>query len=260
MKAFLFDLDGCIYFGNTPAEGAAELLQRLKADGGLCFFVTNNSTHRAREIADRMTAMGLPVQAEQVVPVTELAGRYILDRFGKSSVKVIGSESLCAAVAETGHRLIAYDADERPDVVLIGRDVAFTYDKLRRIAAEAVRGAHVLSANPDAHHLGSGGEIVPETGALAAAVEAMIGRTLPYIGKPGPFPFQFIMAQYGLRPQDCVMVGDNPSTDILGGKNAGLRTIWIRDDPLMAQASSGMPEPDLTITRLRELLDVFNRC
>ena len=261
IKAFLFDLDGCIYYGDAPAPGARELLAALEQDGIRTFFLSNNSTHTASDICGKLRAMGLPAAPEQVVSVTDLAGHYIRRYYGNPLVKVIGSPHLQAAVAKSELACLPYDADTRADLILIGRDIHFSYEKLRHIAEDAMNGAAVVAANPDPYHLGTGGRIVPETGAIAASLEAILRVKVPYIGKPAPFLFQYVTEKYGLSGNECVMVGDNPATDIAGGAGAGLHTVWIRDannrfslDDVAADLA-----PDCIVSSLHQLLELYRR-
>jgi putative hydrolase of the HAD superfamily len=45
--------------------------------------------------------------------------------------------------------------------------------------------------------------------------------------KPNPEFFLAITRRLGLRPEECVMVGNDYAKDIAGAKAAGLRTIWL---------------------------------
>lgn len=50
--------------------------------------------------------------------------------------------------------------------------------------------------------------------------------------KPAPSIFLHCCDLVQVKPEDCVMVGDNLDTDILGGLNAGLKaTIWLNKNP-----------------------------
>lgn len=52
------------------------------------------------------------------------------------------------------------------------------------------------------------------------------------------------------------MVGDNPVTDIGGGRSAGLRTIWVANGrPWVPQA----PAPDHTVSHVRDAIDKLLR-
>lgn len=77
MEAALFDLDGCLYYEEQPAEGAAELLRLLNAKELRIAFVTNNSKHTAVEVAAKLRAMSLPALPDQVITATEACSRYV---------------------------------------------------------------------------------------------------------------------------------------------------------------------------------------
>jgi HAD superfamily hydrolase (TIGR01662 family) len=47
------------------------------------------------------------------------------------------------------------------------------------------------------------------------------------IRKPNPRIFEMVLAQWGLEPGECLMVGDTLGADILGAQMAGLRNVWL---------------------------------
>lgn len=61
-----------------------------------------------------------------------------------------------------------------------------------------------------------------ETGFSAIAVSGEVG-----IGKPQRGIFDWICAQMAVRPQDCVMVGDNPERDVAGAIQAGMASVFV---------------------------------
>lgn len=60
----------------------------------------------------------------------------------------------------------------------------------------------------------------------AVAISGVLG-----LRKPEPAIFQAICERLGVKPSQCVMVGDSPEHDIAGGRAAGMRTIWIARGP-----------------------------
>lgn len=58
----------------------------------------------------------------------------------------------------------------------------------------------------------------------------------------------------GFRPEDAVMVGDSLTSDIRGGRNAGLRTVWFNPHGKEPRADI---RPDCTIHALSELPDLL---
>jgi FMN phosphatase YigB (HAD superfamily) len=59
------------------------------------------------------------------------------------------------------------------------------------------------------------------------------------------------MSALGAHPSEAVMVGDRRDRDIVAGRSAGTRTVWLRTD------DGGGPDPDQTIDSLAELPDLL---
>lgn len=257
---YFFDLDGTLYFRDELAPGAGELLEKLRSIGKKIGFITNNSRETADEIAQKLGAMGISAAPNEILCGTDAAGQYVLDHYGVKTVKAVGSESLERAIAGFGHRVLPLFSPERADVIVLGRDTGFTFDKLQKIAIEEGKGTRLLATNSDRFHPGPGGIRIPETGALAQAVEAVTGKPIPSIGKPETFMLQLGMRRYGADAHCCVMVGDNLDTDIAGGVRAGMSTVWIQSGGMgqtLEGRDSSAPMPDLTISRLEQLIQLI---
>jgi len=70
--------------------------------------------------------------------------------------------------------------------------------------------------------------------------------------KPDPEPFLLAAERLGVRPEECVFVGDKPFTDIDGGRAAGMKTV------LLKRRDWGVRErADYTIKSLAELRDLL---
>ena len=50
----IFDLDGVVYLIDKPIPGAAEAVERLRADGIAVAYATNNASRRAAQVADAL--------------------------------------------------------------------------------------------------------------------------------------------------------------------------------------------------------------
>jgi putative hydrolase of the HAD superfamily len=81
--------------------------------------------------------------------------------------------------------------------------------------------------------------------------------------KPHPLIFQSLLDDWGLPPDQVVMIGDTLNADVLGAHNAGMRGIWI--DRGSANPWSNNEEaratiqPDATIEQLGELPGLLHR-
>lgn len=51
--------------------------------------------------------------------------------------------------------------------------------------------------------------------------------------KPSPEIFEFALSELGLKREETVMIGDNPSTDIQGAHNAGIAAVLYNPDGKM---------------------------
>src|SRR3989475_832880 len=64
--AFLFDLDGVLYRGAEPIEGAARTIATLRSLGKGLAFMTNNSSRTPEAIAEHLTGLGIEARPDEV--------------------------------------------------------------------------------------------------------------------------------------------------------------------------------------------------
>lgn len=221
IRGWLIDLDGTLVCGGRAMPGAAAF---LAACGGRFVVVSNDAEHTPAELADDLRRMGLDIPADRIV----LAGAFALDdiamRRPGARVLMLASKGLARHARARGLRPVR----TRPDIVFLGRDRQFSHAKLA-LAANAVRaGAELVVANPDLVHPGPSGTVVPETGALLAALLACTGPVdYRLVGKPEPTLFDAGLALLGLPKRVVAMLGDNPRTDGEGARRFGLRYVEI---------------------------------
>lgn len=223
IRGWLIDLDGTLVCGGRAMPGASAFLD---ACSGRFVVVSNDAEHTPAELARGLLRMGLEVPAGRIV----LAGAVALDdiamRRPGARVLMLASPSLMRHAGRRGLTPV----QTQPDVVFLGRDRRFTHARLA-LAANAVRmGAELVVANPDLVHPGADGSIVPETGALLAALLSCTGPVnYRLIGKPEPALFAAGLALLGLPKRAVAMLGDNPRTDGEGARRFGLRYVEIAD-------------------------------
>lgn len=223
VEGCLVDLDGTLVRGRELIPGAQAFLDSLQ---GRFVIVSNDAEHTPLELSRGLKRLGLNVAPQRIVLAGAVALEQIARRHPGARILMLASKSLMAHARERGLRPV----QERPDVVLLARDRQFSYDRLMA-AANAIRdGSELVVANPDLTHPGPEGMMVPETGALLAALLACTG-CVPYrlVGKPEPVLFEAGLALLGLPKGRVLMVGDNPATDGAGAARFGLRYFELRD-------------------------------
>jgi 4-nitrophenyl phosphatase len=111
-------------------------------------------------------------------------------------------------------------------------------------AALIRKGARFIGTNPDLTLPTPSGP-APGAGVVLAAISAACGVEPTIVGKPEPLMFQQALAWLGTEPERTAVVGDRLETDILGGKNAGVRTILVLSGVTNEELLAGSPiRPD----------------
>ena len=250
---FLVDLDGVVWIGHDPVPGSPQALQALLEAGKRIVFVTNNPGRPPAAYAERLGELGVEVDAEQIVTAGMVAARLAGEAAGDGgSAFVIGAPALKEMVAATGARLLEGEAAWDADVVVVSGHRGFDYDELLTSKRALERGAALVATSHDPTMPYPGGEL-PGTGSILAAVETASGRRAEIAGKPERHLFE--MATEAVGVGKLAMIGDRVSSDIAGGKAAGLGTILVLSGtttPEQAQAAD--PAPDFVLESLSGLL------
>src|SRR4030095_9811509 len=147
LRGFVFDLDGCVWTGDVLVPGAAEVLAMLREQGRRVSFLTNNSGARSAAIQVRPERLGVQAAKDEVLTPLEILSEVIASRWGLSRVLAIGGEDLSSALLEGGHELLPTDRYRDAQVVVVGRDAGFSYDRLTAAARAIAGGAHFITPN-----------------------------------------------------------------------------------------------------------------
>jgi HAD superfamily hydrolase (TIGR01450 family) len=218
-RGVFLDWDGCLAIGNKILPSTSRLIAQCAER---VVIISNNSTQLPEDFARILQRGGLKVPAHRVV----LAGAQAIRGLAvtKRSILMYGSARMKTYAVSLGLRL----ERETADTVLLMRDTRFNYGKLLRAANALHRGARLVVANADRTHPAHGNRLVPETGALLAALRACVPDAQPeIIGKPSPLLFMMACEILGITPDEAVMIGDNPETDGDGAVACGIRPIMI---------------------------------
>jgi glycerol 3-phosphatase-2 len=262
----LVDLDGVVWIGREPVPGSPEALRALLEAGKRIVFVTNNPGRPPQAYAERLRELGVAVGPEQIVTAGMVAARLAGEAAGDGgSAFVIGASTLKEMVAATGARLLEGDEGEAADAVVVSGHKGFDYGELKTAKFALDRGARLFATSHDPTMPFPGGEL-PGTGAVLAAVEVASGQQATIAGKPERHLFE--MAIEAIRgsfrtdggrkePRDgrLAMVGDRISSDIDGGRAAGLETVLVLSGTTSReQAEAADPPPDHVLPDLAALL------
>lgn len=224
-RHLIVDLDGTLIREDEPLEGAAELLARFR---DRYIIVSNNSTHTARSMARRLARMGLKVEPEHIVLAGEQTIDYMRRDHPNARMLLAASPVLQRHALSIGCELVKSGAD----FVVLALDPHFDRARLGTMANQLRRGARLLVTNSDDNHPGPRGTVVPETGALMAALVSASGvQPWRIIGKPGPLLLEEGLRRLGAKVTSTIVIGDNPTTDALGAAQLGMRCVLVGNAP-----------------------------
>ncbi|HLE25249.1 MAG TPA: HAD hydrolase-like protein, partial [Thermodesulfobacteriota bacterium] len=96
--------------------------------------------------------------------------------------------------------------------------------------------------------------LVPATGAILASIEYATGKKATIVGKPEVIIFE-VAKKFLSSHERVAIVGDRLDTDILGGKRAGITTIFTLSGSIdQDELSKSDIIPDYVINDLKDLL------
>ncbi|MDX6633896.1 MAG: glycerol-phosphatase [Solirubrobacterales bacterium] len=250
----LVDLDGVVWIGREPVPGSPEALRALLEAGKRIVFVTNNPGKQPSAYAERLRELGVEVGADRIVTAGVVVARLAGEAAGEGGgAFVIGAAALKEMVAATGARLLEGEEAWEAKAVVVSGHRGFDYGELVTAKRALERGAALFATSHDPTMPYPGGEL-PGTGAILAAVETASGRRAEIAGKPERHLFEMAREALG-ECESVAMVGDRLSSDIEGGRRAGLETILVLSGTTSREeAAAADPAPDFVLENLSGLL------
>ncbi|MHB1414847.1 MAG: HAD-IIA family hydrolase [Chloroflexota bacterium] len=225
--AFLLDLDGAVYVGERATPGAPEAIAEMRHRGKTVIFISNDSRAPRAEYAAKLSHLGIPTTAEDVLTSSAATALYIQehhDLAGKTAFGV-GSPAFKDELRQVGLALVEGEEARAADFVVTALSEDFDYDQMRTAALAVRRGAHFYTVNRDPTFPMPDG-LWPAAGAVTAAVETAGGRPAVAVGKPETAMFEIALRRLPTGTRAAI-VGDTLGSDILGGQRAGIKTILV---------------------------------
>ncbi len=217
-EVFLCDLDGVVWREEDIIWDNVETLKELKKLGKKLIFITNNSTKTPKTYHDKLLSIG--IYADLVITSSMGTAEYLKkERIEK--VFVIGEEGLYEVIKSYGISLV----EESPEAVVVGLDREFNYSKLKRVSNLLYKKPiKFIATNTDAH-IKKRNEILPGAGAIVNAISYASGKSPDVvIGKPNRYIYNLLKIE---NPKKYLCIGDRLDTDIKGGINMGIDTLFL---------------------------------
>lgn len=260
-RALFCDLWGCLHDGKRPYPAAVAALQGFRAQGGRVILVTNSPRPRS-DVIRQLDGLGVPRDAWHDIASSGDAAQYAAIT-GAVGYKVyhIGGPKDESFFTELSDDLRAVAAQQPPlervppsqaeGLIVTGLrdDQTETPEDYRgALLLAKTNGWKLLCANPDII-VDIGEKRVYCAGALAQAYEEMGGESL-YFGKPHPPVYDLARRRLAalsgevIEDADILCVGDGISTDILGGQQEGIDSLFITGGLAHAEFGADVENPE----------------
>jgi HAD superfamily hydrolase (TIGR01458 family) len=224
MAGILLDVDGVLHVSGAPIVGAAEAVEQLRENGHRLRFVTNNTTHSRRRLAEQIRGFGVALEDEELQTTPSAAAHALR-----------GKRVLALTMPDIVEDLEGIDlVGEGADAVLIGgadetyeTNQVFSYMNLARAFAELQAGADLYCLHKNRWWQTARGPLL-DSGAFVAGLEYAANTEATVLGKPSAAYFQAALDALDSDPELTWMVGDDIEADIAGAHACGLRTVLVR--------------------------------
>lgn len=254
-EAVLIDLDGTIWHEEVPLPGAIELIGRLQERAQKYAFVTNSGLSPAR-LAERLMGMGARVKPDHFYSAASASCDYVRDHFPKGT-KVFSTAGVACEELLSDYVQFIHDEDPECAVVMTASmaNKNATPERFQIAVRHLFRGAaHIALCADRAYPTPRGFEI--GSGAVAEMLAYAAGHKPIYCGKPQRVFFEELCVHLNVRPERCVLIGDNLESDVAGAKQVGMTSIvpltGLTTREMLAANALGLV-PDHVVESLSEL-------
>lgn len=217
----LLDLDGTVFRGHEPTEGAIDALDAAQTRK---LFVTNNASRAADDVAAHLRELGFTADAADVVTSAQSAARLLAQQLPQGSkVLIVGTDALAGEVEAVGLRPVRLFDDE-PVAVVQGHSTSTAWPDLAEAALAIRSGALWVAANVD-RTLPTERGLLPGNGSMVAALRTATDAEYQVAGKPAPALMRDALARGSFDTP--LVVGDRLDTDIAGANAADLPSLMV---------------------------------
>lgn len=252
IKYFALDMDGTIYLGDEIFPFTIDFLEGLKRNQKNYIFLTNNSSTSAADYQEKLLKLSIELNIDQIYTSGTATIEYLKNTHNRTRLFLLGTESLHREFQQAGFETLS----EQPDYVVLGFDKTFSFQKLDKACRFIRQGVPFIATHPDFNCPLPDGDMLPDCGAMAAAITASTKIKPKIIGKPNKEMIDSVLSRLGTTREHLAFVGDRLMTDIQMGKNAGILSILIlTGEAKLTDLQNSTVQPDLVFDRIIDILE-----
>lgn len=252
---YLIDMDGVLYRGTDLIAGADRFVDELRQREIPFRLLTNNSQRTRRDVAAKLSRMGIEVEDEHIFTSAMATARFLAEQSPGGTAFVIGEGGLLTALHQNGYAVV----DHEPNYVVVGEGRTFNLELVEAAVRMIMGGAKLIATNTDPNCPTQNG-LRPGCGAMVAMLEIATGVKAFSVGKPSPVMMRAARKELGLTTDETTIIGDTMETDILGGVQLELHTVLVLSGgTALTDLQRYAYRPEIVVGSLGELAEMLEK-
>jgi HAD superfamily hydrolase (TIGR01458 family) len=227
MTAILFDLDGVLYDGDEPIEGAPETVEWVQDQNIPHLFLTNTTSRPRSALVKKLARFGIQAEVSRILTPAVAAARWLRENI-EGSVALFVPDATRVEFKELA--LLDEKAEDGASAVVIG-DLGDAWD-----FAALNRAFRMLVSEPKPRLIALGmtrywrapDGLRLDTAPFVVALEHASDIKAQVFGKPAMPFFQTALDLMNETASNTIMVGDDIFGDIEGAQKLGLKGVLVR--------------------------------
>jgi HAD superfamily hydrolase (TIGR01458 family) len=247
INGILFDLDGVLYIGNSPIDGAIQAIHAIRKAGLICRFVTNTSTLSLTSLQAKLNNLGFDVSKNEIISAPQAALNFLRQQ-AQPVCRFLLADDVKRDFAEFKQ------SDTEANFIVVG-DIgnAWSYPMLNEIFSCLAHGAKLIAIHKNRFWQTEHG-LQMDIGAFIHGLEYASNTQAMIIGKPSTNFFKVVLDEMQLSCRDVLMIGDDIDSDVGGAQAAGLSGVLVRTGKFrQAYVEHSEIKPNLIIDSIAEL-------
>ena len=217
-KAVLCDIGGVLYVGDSVIDGAIAAVKKLKQNYPVRF-LTNTTQKTSSQVVKKLQELGFDISADELITALDVTKMFLQ------------KEQSYARFLLTDDAVDFFDDMKQfPQKYVVVGDAQenFTYANLNAAFRVLNDGAKLLAVAQNRYFKDSDGKLSMDAGCFVKALEYASSQEAMLIGKPSSAFYHLACEDMGMKPSECVMIGDDIEGDIDGAQKAGLEAVLVK--------------------------------
>ncbi len=218
IKAILCDIGGVLYVGDTPIDGAIETITKIKKHYPIRF-ITNTTQNTGAQVVKKLQKFGFDISEDEVITALDMTKMFLQKHQSNAQFLLTNNamEFFDSLKKYPTKYVVVGDAQEN-----------FNYKNLNNAFRTLLKGSQLVAIANNRYFKDDDDELSLDAGSFVSALEYASGQKAQLIGKPSLEFYNLAATSLNVKPNECVMIGDDIESDIEGAQNAGIYSILVK--------------------------------